>query len=122
MKKIKENKGFTIAELLIVVAIIAVLVAIAIPTFTSALNKARHETVTANVRSKYAEHVADYLDNNASTAAWASLKAASGSISGATITGSKNSDNTVGTVTISGPGDFTDIINIDPAVYSNTVS
>ncbi|MCR5545042.1 MAG: prepilin-type N-terminal cleavage/methylation domain-containing protein, partial [Lachnospiraceae bacterium] len=30
----KERKGFTMAELLIVVAIIAVLVAIAIPIFT----------------------------------------------------------------------------------------
>ena len=35
----KNNKGFTLAELLIVVAIIAVLVAIAIPVFTSQLEK-----------------------------------------------------------------------------------
>ena len=38
--KIKNKKGFTLAELLIVVAIIAVLVAVAIPIFTSQLEKA----------------------------------------------------------------------------------
>ena len=35
----KKRKGFTLAELLIVVAIIAVLVAIGIPIFTSQLEK-----------------------------------------------------------------------------------
>ena len=51
----KNNKGFTLAELLIVVAIIAVLVAIAIPVFTSQLEKAREATDAANIRSAYAE-------------------------------------------------------------------
>ena len=37
----KSRKGFTIAELLIVVAIIAVLVAVSIPVFSSQLEKAR---------------------------------------------------------------------------------
>lgn len=36
----KRKKGFTLAELLIVVAIIAVLVAISIPIFSSQLEKA----------------------------------------------------------------------------------
>lgn len=41
VKRVREEKdGFTIAELLIVVAIVAVLVAIAIPVFTSSLNSA----------------------------------------------------------------------------------
>ena len=46
-KKAKKNKkGFTLAELLIVVAIIAVLVAISIPIFNSQLEKSR-DAVTA---------------------------------------------------------------------------
>ena len=40
LKKFTNKKGFTLMEMLIVVAIIVVLVAIAIPTFTSSLNKA----------------------------------------------------------------------------------
>lgn len=52
--KKRGAKGFTLAELLVVVAIIAVLVAIAIPIFTSQLEKSREATDLANVRSAYA--------------------------------------------------------------------
>lgn len=55
MKKMMKNrKGFTLMEMLIVVAIIAILVIIAIPTFNSALAKARAATDVANIRSGYA--------------------------------------------------------------------
>lgn len=50
-----NKKGFTLAELLIVVAIIAVLVAIAIPIFTAQLEKSREATDVANLRDYYAE-------------------------------------------------------------------
>ena len=51
----KRRKGFTLMEMLIVVAIIAALVAIAIPVMNSYLEKARETTDLANVRSAYAE-------------------------------------------------------------------
>ncbi len=54
-KKWQNSKGFTLAELLIVVAIIAVLVAISIPIFTTQLEKAREATDLSDVRSAYAE-------------------------------------------------------------------
>ena len=68
MKKMNK-KGFTLAELLIVVAIIAVLVAIAIPVFSSQLEKSREATDLANIRSAYATLVADYLGNSNAAAA-----------------------------------------------------
>lgn len=49
----RSKKGFTLAELLIVVAIIAVLVAISIPIFTSQLEKSREAVDLSNVRSAY---------------------------------------------------------------------
>lgn len=55
LKKMRERKGFTLAELLIVVAIIGVLVAIAIPIFTSQLEKSRDAVSAANARAAYAE-------------------------------------------------------------------
>ncbi len=52
----KQNKnGFTLMEMLIVIAIIAVLIAVAIPVFASQLEKAREATDLANVRSAYAQ-------------------------------------------------------------------
>ncbi len=53
MKK-SNKKGFTLAELLIVIAIIAVLIAIAIPTFAGALENAKRQTDHANLRNAYA--------------------------------------------------------------------
>lgn len=62
-KKLRKNeKGFTLAELLIVVAIIGVLVAISIPIFTSQLKKARLATNQANARAAHAALVAELLD------------------------------------------------------------
>ena len=60
MKK-NNNKGFTLMEMLIVVAIIAVLVAIAIPVFTNQLEKSREATDAANIRAAYAEVMAAAL-------------------------------------------------------------
>ena len=53
----KNEKGFTLMEMLIVVAIIAVLIAIAIPTFNASLNK-------ANIRSGYATVMATVLTDD----------------------------------------------------------
>ena len=60
-RKIKSVKGFTLAELLIVVAIIAVLVAIGIPIFTSQLEKSREATDAANIRAQYAQVMAEAI-------------------------------------------------------------
>ena len=53
MLKNKANgkKGFTLAELLIVVAIIGILVAISMPIFSSQLNKSKKATDDANLRA-----------------------------------------------------------------------
>ena len=64
MLKKMNKKGFTLAELLIVVAIIAVLVAISIPIFSAQLEKAKEATDMANIRSAYAEVVAAYLGDS----------------------------------------------------------
>ena len=64
LKKLNNKKGFTLMEMLIVVAIIAVLVAIAIPVFNGALTKSKEAADVANVRATYAEWQTAMLTEN----------------------------------------------------------
>lgn len=63
-----NKKGFTLAELLVVVGIIAVLVAIAIPVFSGAQEKANEAVDAANLRAAYAEAMSKYLTDGSTTA------------------------------------------------------
>ena len=56
-----NKKGFTLIEMLVVIAIIAVLVAIIIPTVSSATDKAGAAANAANLRAVYAELQTDKL-------------------------------------------------------------
>lgn len=60
----QNSRGFTLAELLITVAIIGVLVAISIPVFASQTEKSREATDLSNVRAAYAEVMAEAITEN----------------------------------------------------------
>ena len=59
--RLKNKKGFTLVELLVVVAIIAILVAISIPMVTGALNSAKIATDKANMRAAEGAAMVEYL-------------------------------------------------------------
>ena len=98
--KLSKKGGFTLVEMLIVVAIIAILIAISIPLISNSLEKARKATDAANERSAKAEMIIMYLDGKVGTTA-----------DGSTIThtyGSKYAyDAAKGEVTGSDTGSFT---------------
>ena len=74
MKKLMNKKGFTLMEMLIVVAIIVILVAISVPVFTSQLSNAKKATDDANERAAKGLATTMYLaeaitfDENATSA------------------------------------------------------
>lgn len=67
MKKLLKNKkGFTLIEMLIVVAIIVILVAISIPTFSANLDNAKEATDNANLRAAKSAAITAYAMDSTS--------------------------------------------------------
>ena len=63
-----ENEGgFTLIELMVVVLIIAILIAIAIPTFLGARERAQNRQAQSNLRNAFAAEKVVYTDNQAYT-------------------------------------------------------
>lgn len=99
----KNAKGFTLVEIMIVVAIIGLLAAIAVPNFVTARNNARTSTCINNMRLIDAAKEQDALENNLNT----------GAVSGAHLTYLKG-----GALPIcgAGAGAYTvNVIGTDPA-------
>lgn len=66
----KNKKGFTLAELLVVVAILAILVAVSIPIFTGKLEESREATDVANMRAAKAAVVECLISDNFNESDW----------------------------------------------------
>ena len=63
MKKLNK-KGFTIVELVIVIAVIGILSAVLIPTFSNLTEKANESAAEQAVTNEYKEWLVDYADED----------------------------------------------------------
>jgi len=73
-KRLNQEEGFTLIELMVVVLIIAVLVAIAVPSFLGFRNRAQDRSAQADLRNVLLSEKAHWTDNGAYTATEADLK------------------------------------------------
>jgi type IV pilus assembly protein PilA len=69
----QSEEGFTLIELMVVVLIIAILLAIAIPTFLGARGKAQDRAAQSNLRNALTAEKTYYTDNQAYTASTAAI-------------------------------------------------
>jgi prepilin-type N-terminal cleavage/methylation domain-containing protein len=67
MIKRNTKKGFTIVELVIVIAVIAILAAVLIPTFAGIVSKAKESKALQDVRNAYSATVAKNLTDDDAT-------------------------------------------------------
>jgi type IV pilus assembly protein PilA len=70
-----SDDGFTLIELMVVVLVIAVLLAVAIPTFLGARTKAQDRAAQSNIRNGLTAEKTYYTDNQAYAASAVSLTA-----------------------------------------------
>jgi type IV pilus assembly protein PilA len=71
----RDEEGFTLIELMVVVLIIAILLAIAIPTFLGARTKAQDRAAQSNLRNALTGEKTYYTDNQAYTNVVTALQA-----------------------------------------------
>ena len=64
LTKLNENKGFTLIELMIVIAIIGILAAIAIPQFSAYRKRSYNSSAKSDARNIATAQEAYYVDNS----------------------------------------------------------
>ena len=60
----KNRKGFTLVELVIVIAVIAILAAVLILTFTSVINRANQSAALQKIKAQVDEAYVEYVSDN----------------------------------------------------------
>ena len=86
MNALRNKKGFTLIEMLVVIAIIAVLVAIVIPVVGNSTNKAACATNAANLRSVKAEVTTAFLTDDDDKYDFSGIEKDDGTLKNGTVT------------------------------------
>ena len=110
IRALKEKKGFTLVELIVVLVILAILAALLVPALTGYIDKARKESIVAETRSvvmaaqttvseKYGNTKGNVTLSDDDKAAILKLAEVSGTIDSITVGNPDNNTEYAGTVT-----------------------
>ncbi len=115
----KKNAGFTLIELMIVVAIIAIIAAIAIPNLLRSRMQSHESAAIGNCRTVNTSEVAYHAANNAYAQAFADLTGATPPfLDGDWATTKQGYNFTLGAAADGGTQNFA--VNADPATVGTT--
>jgi type IV pilus assembly protein PilA len=114
----EREGGFTLIELMVVVLIIASLIAIAIPTFLGARQRAQDRAAQSNLRNALTAEKTYYTDSQAYTTATASVKSIEPSLTFSTAAAA--TQGTVSVVVSSTSGTLNDIVTLGTQSASGT--
>jgi type IV pilus assembly protein PilA len=113
-----NEEGFTLIELMVVVLIIAILIAIAIPTFLGARERAQNRSAQSNVRNALTAEKTSYTDTQQYTATSATLTAIEPSLTYVNAVPAKGTHEVylaIGTVGVNAPANNAVVIGAQSA-------
>jgi type IV pilus assembly protein PilA len=107
IRKLRDDDGFTLIELMVVVLIIAILIALAVPTFLGLRNRAQDRSAQSDLRNGFTAVKAFYTDLES----YAGFDAADGEAIEPSLTWADSATPAIGPVGVAGVTATTVVLN-----------